>query len=71
MDTASHKEVIQLMLLYQKQVQHLIGVKKDSMTLYHQQNGHSVLMYDHSFMEQIASEQTELLTVSKTYYGLQ
>ena len=35
--------LIQLMLPYQKQVRHLTGDKKDSMTLYHQQNGHSVL----------------------------
>ena len=69
MDTASHKEVIQLMLLYQKQVQHLIEDQKDSTILYHQQSGHLVLMYDHSFMEQIASEQMEHTTAAKIYYG--
>ena len=70
MDTASHKEVIQLMLLYQRQVPHLTGVKKDSMILYHQQNGLLQLMYDHSFMELQASGQTEVSTVLKIYYGL-
>ena len=71
MDTASHKEVIQLMLLYQKQVQHLIEDQKDSTILYHQRNGHLVHMYDHLNMVQTVSEQMELLTVLKIYYGLQ
>ena len=45
--------------------------QKDSTILYHQQNGHLVLMYDHLFMEQQALEQMEHMTALKTYYGLQ
>jgi hypothetical protein len=50
-------------------VLHQTGVQKDLMTLYHLQNGHSVLMYDHSSMEQQVTEQMEHLTVLKTLCG--
>jgi len=50
-------------------VQHQTGVQKDSMTLYHLQNGHSVLMYDHLFMEQLLLELQMIMIVLKTFYG--
>ena len=37
--------------------------QKDSMTLYHQQNGLLVHMYDHSFMEQTLLELQMTMTV--------
>ena len=70
MDIAFLKEVIQLMLPLMKQVLHRIGVQKDSMILYLQQNGLLVLMLDLLFMERQALEHLEHMTVLKIYYGL-